>query len=108
MPFNIQTSESDEGPVHKFLLPVPSVPDRATGAPGPDLSTESVVIPMRGRARSRWTLCVSSQVGCAMGCAFCATGRMGFVRNLAAWEMVEQVVRIAQDSEHPVRGVVFR
>ena len=42
-----------------------------------------------------------------MGCAFCATGRMGFVRNLAAWEMVDQVVRIAQDSEHPVRGVVF-
>jgi 23S rRNA (adenine2503-C2)-methyltransferase len=39
----------------------------------------------------RVTLCISSQVGCAMGCAFCATGRMGFVRNLTAGEIVGQV-----------------
>ena len=69
---------------------------------------EAVRIPLLHRAGDEKTIaCVSSQVGCAMGCAFCATGRMGFVRNLAAWEMVDQVVRIAQDSEHPVRGVVF-
>jgi 23S rRNA (adenine2503-C2)-methyltransferase len=42
-----------------------------------------------------------------MGCDFCATGRIGFVRNLSAWEMVDSVVRIAVDSPHPVRGVVF-
>lgn len=40
----------------------------------------------------RHTVCASSQIGCALGCAFCATGRMGFVRNLSAGEIVEQVV----------------
>ena len=42
-----------------------------------------------------------------MGCEFCATGRMGFRRNLAAWEIVDQVIKIQADSPHPVRGVVF-
>ncbi len=69
---------------------------------------EAVRIPLLHRAGAeKYVVCVSSQVGCAMGCAFCATGRMGFVRNLAAWEMVDQVVRIQADSEHPVRGAVF-
>src|SRR5690349_4990912 len=40
----------------------------------------------------RATVCVSSQVGCAMGCTFCATGQMGFTRNLKAGEIVEQVI----------------
>ena len=55
----------------------------------------------------KYVVCVSSQVGCAMGCQFCATGRMGFRRNLAAWEIVDQVVKIQADSPAPVRGVVF-
>ncbi|MBN1573028.1 MAG: 23S rRNA (adenine(2503)-C(2))-methyltransferase RlmN [Deltaproteobacteria bacterium] len=49
---------------------------------------ESVIIP-DGRKR---TLCVSSQVGCPLGCAFCLTGRMGFVRNLTCAEIVGQVI----------------
>ena len=69
---------------------------------------EAVRIPLVHRAgEEKYIVCVSSQVGCAMGCAFCATGRMGFVRNLSAWEMVDQVVRVQRDSEFPVRGVVF-
>ena len=48
---------------------------------------ESVLIPDQGRH----TLCVSSQVGCAMGCRFCLTGTMGFKRNLTAAEMVNQI-----------------
>lgn len=48
---------------------------------------ESVWIPEGRRA----TLCISSQAGCAYGCAFCATGTMGFQRNLAAWEITGQV-----------------
>ena len=40
----------------------------------------------------RATVCISSQVGCAMGCTFCATGQMGFTRNLSAGEIVEQVI----------------
>ncbi len=69
---------------------------------------ETVRIPLVHRAGAeKYVVCVSSQVGCGMGCAFCATGRMGFVRNLSAWEMVDQVVRVRQDSDYPVRGVVF-
>ena len=77
-----------------------------TGAGGEPF--ESVRIPLLHRAEdSKYVACISSQVGCAMGCAFCATGRMGFRRNLAAWEMVDQVMQIQADSAHPVRGVVF-
>jgi len=49
---------------------------------------EAVIIPATGRT----TLCVSSQVGCAMKCAFCATARMGLRRNLSAGEIVGQVI----------------
>lgn len=69
---------------------------------------EAVRIPLLHRADDqKYIVCVSSQVGCAMGCSFCYTGRMGFIRNLSAWEMVDQVLKIRDDSEHPVRGVVF-
>src|SRR5438045_2192776 len=40
----------------------------------------------------RATVCISSQVGCAMGCTFCATGQMGFTRNLSSGEILEQVL----------------
>lgn len=69
---------------------------------------EAVRIPLLHRpGDEKYVVCVSSQVGCAMGCAFCATGRLGFSRHLSAWEMVDQVIRIRADSEYPVRGVVF-
>lgn len=45
----------------------------------------------------RLTVCFSTQAGCAMGCAFCATGRGGFVRDLSAGEMVDQVLTVAGD-----------
>jgi len=44
----------------------------------------------------RNTVCVSSQVGCPMACSFCATGKMGFTRNLDKWEIVEQVLFFAR------------
>jgi 23S rRNA (adenine2503-C2)-methyltransferase len=69
---------------------------------------ETVRIPLLHRPEARkYIVCVSSQVGCALGCAFCATARLGFKRNLAAWEIVDQVVHVQNDSPHPVRGVVF-
>jgi 23S rRNA (adenine2503-C2)-methyltransferase len=55
---------------------------------------EAVLIPS-GRRR---TLCISSQAGCALGCTFCATGRMGFRRNLTAFEIAGQVREIVLDS----------
>jgi 23S rRNA (adenine2503-C2)-methyltransferase len=67
---------------------------------------EAVRIPLE---RPRWSVCVSSQVGCALGCVFCETGRLGFTRNLEAWEMVEQVLTIRREGpERPVTGVVFQ
>jgi 23S rRNA (adenine2503-C2)-methyltransferase len=69
---------------------------------------ETVRIPLLHREDDpKYVVCVSSQVGCALACAFCATGRMGFRRNLETWEIVDQVVKVQADSEHPVRGVVF-
>lgn len=56
--------------------------------PHSDLRLESVLMPERGRL----TLCVSSQVGCAQGCHFCQTGKMGLLRQLTAAEIVSQVV----------------
>jgi 23S rRNA (adenine2503-C2)-methyltransferase len=69
---------------------------------------EAVRIPLLHHEEDqKYIACVSSQVGCAMGCAFCYTGKMGFKRNLSAWEMVDQVLQLQADSAHPVRGVVF-
>lgn len=70
---------------------------------------ETVRIPLE-RA-GRFSVCVSSQVGCALACAFCATGRLGLLRNLETWEIVEQVriVRRGLDrSRERVHGVVFQ
>jgi len=68
---------------------------------------EAVRIPLEHP--DRFTVCVSSQVGCALACAFCATGRLGLARNLAAWEIVEQVrVVRARLPRGRVHGVVFQ
>jgi 23S rRNA (adenine2503-C2)-methyltransferase len=69
---------------------------------------ESVRIPLE-RA-GRFAACVSSQVGCALACAFCATGRMGLSRNLEAWEIVEQVRALRADLPEGgrIHGVVFQ
>jgi 23S rRNA (adenine2503-C2)-methyltransferase len=50
-------------------------------------SIETVFIPEKGRG----TLCISSQVGCALDCSFCSTGKQGFNRNLANWEIIAQM-----------------
>ncbi len=65
---------------------------------------EAVRIPL---FEEKYVVCVSSQVGCALACDFCATGRLGFQRNLETWEMVDQVMRIRAEADRPVRGVVF-
>ena len=58
---------------------------------------EGVFMPYENRV----TLCLSSQVGCAMGCTFCATGQMGILRNLSAAEIVGQVVAMLNHHGHP-------
>lgn len=62
---------------------------------------EAVLIPefFDDGVADRLTVCISSQVGCVFGCAFCATGRMGFFRNLSHGEIVDQVVHVNRISE---------
>ncbi len=71
---------------------------------------ETVRIPLH--KEGRFSVCVSSQVGCALGCAFCATGTMGLVRHLAAWEIVEQIRTVSRELRAEglgrVHGVVFQ
>lgn len=72
---------------------------------------ESVRIPLE--RQGRFSVCVSSQAGCALACAFCATGKMGLLRNLEAWEIVEQVRAVrcdlqAEGRAERVHGVLFQ
>lgn len=64
---------------------------------------ETVMIPEDDRI----TVCVSTQVGCAMGCTFCATGQLGYVRNLSSAEIVGQVLAVRHDIKRRVSNIVF-
>ncbi|MCJ7595187.1 MAG: 23S rRNA (adenine(2503)-C(2))-methyltransferase RlmN [Desulfobacterales bacterium] len=75
---HVKTEESEDG-TKKFLFRL---------LDGPFI--ETVLIPERGH----FTLCISSQAGCAMGCLFCLTGRQGLRRNLAPSEIIEQVIQV--------------
>jgi 23S rRNA (adenine2503-C2)-methyltransferase len=57
--------------------------------------------------RKRRTVCLSSQVGCALGCSFCATGKMGFQRNLSAGEIVDQLLTIQRILNVEVTNIVI-
>ncbi len=62
---------------------------------------------MRFDNRANLTACVSSQVGCAVNCSFCATGKGGFKRNLTSSEIIEQVLTIQRDTGLKVTNIVF-
>lgn len=75
---------------------------------------ETVILPSTGQDGSvRIAQCVSSQIGCAMGCTFCSTGTMGFIRNMTAGEILSQVLvarmRLGDNRiDHPIiRNLVF-
>jgi len=68
--------------------------------------SEAVRIPLE--REGRFTVCLSSQVGCAMQCTFCATGRLGLTRNLAAWEMVSAWRVVRAEAPGRVTGAVFQ
>jgi 23S rRNA (adenine2503-C2)-methyltransferase len=70
------------------------------------LLVEGVMIPSGSRA----TVCISSQVGCSLGCRFCATGQLGFSRNLSAGEIFDQVTgirKLIRDDDTNVSNIVF-
>ena len=62
---------------------------------------------MRFDNRANLSACVSSQVGCKMGCDFCATAKRGFVRNLETYEIISQILTIQQDTGLKITNVVF-
>ena len=57
--------------------------------------------------RKRTTVCISSQVGCAVDCKFCATASMGFIKNLSVGEIVDQVIHLQTQSKSRITNVVF-
>ena len=62
---------------------------------------------MRFDNRANLTACVSSQIGCAVNCSFCATGKRGFIRNLTYKEIIEQVLTIQRDTGLKVTNIVY-
>ncbi len=85
-------SRSGDGATYKFLLRLSD-----------GLVSESVVIPMRNYK----ALCISSQVGCKMGCTFCETAQMGFLRHLTPGEIVAQVMVARHVLGERIENVVF-
>jgi len=68
---------------------------------------ESVLIKDQGTGSDRMTVCVSSQVGCAMGCTFCETAKLGFKRNLEAGEIIDQLCHVRRISGQLNNNIVF-
>jgi 23S rRNA (adenine2503-C2)-methyltransferase len=72
---------------------------------------ESVLIPaspaLYGEESDRRTICISTQVGCAYGCKFCASGLEGFCRNLRANEIVDQILAVERESGEKIDNIVF-
>ena len=76
---------------------------------------ETVVIPQSTEKNTRYSLCISTQVGCPVGCQFCATGSSGFQRSLEAYEMIGQFLgskrelmkRLKQNDENIISNVVY-
>ena len=85
LPIALATASSD-GFTHKYLLALNDAE-----------KIETVLMRFTGRV----TACVSSQVGCAMGCVFCATGQMGYTRHLTPGEIVAQAVHVARALRSP-------
>ncbi|WP_394847971.1 radical SAM protein [Pendulispora brunnea] len=97
----VREESSQLDPFRKLLL-------RRADDDAKDELFETVRIPLE--RPGRYSVCVSSQVGCALACTFCATGRLGLRRNLETWEIVEQVrwVRRGLGPGERVHGVVFQ
>ncbi len=95
----VEVVERAEDPSDGFVKYLLRSPDGAL--------SEAVRIPLE--APGRYSICLSSQVGCAMGCVFCATGRLGLGRNLAAWEIVSAFCQVRDELPDGARitGAVF-
>lgn len=90
----LKSVKSEDGTCKKFLF---QLKDKE--------KIESVLI----KEKKRITLCISTQVGCALGCLFCATGKMGFKRDLTSGEIVDQIISVKSHSkpEEKITNVVL-
>jgi 23S rRNA (adenine2503-C2)-methyltransferase len=68
---------------------------------------ETVLLRNDNSDDGRLTICISSQVGCAMGCTFCATAKLGFKRNLSTGEILEQISRVRRETDLSNNNIVF-
>jgi len=68
---------------------------------------ESVLIKNEGHADGRLTICISSQVGCPMGCKFCETAKIGFIRNLTSGEILDQICHVRRITGLSNNNIVF-
>jgi 23S rRNA (adenine2503-C2)-methyltransferase len=99
----LERDESPEGTVVKFVSRLQG--ESVRGAPA---DVESVLIPMIGSTHQlKYTLCVSSQIGCAMGCGFCETAQMGLIRSLTPAEIVSQWWNARHVVGFEVSNIVF-
>ena len=91
---------SDGQAVETVMIPA------AAAHPRRGISSAARMVPPRSEETARRTVCVSTQVGCAYRCGFCASGMKGFLRDLSAGEIVQQVVQVERylKTEHPVPG----
>lgn len=93
--------EADRGQTVKYLFRLDD---------GRTIETVVMHYDATARSRARTTICVSSQVGCPIGCSFCATGRSGFDRNLSEAEIVDQFLNASRDlgpKQRALTNVVF-
>ena len=111
LPLNIRSSLEE-----KFLLNSLKTVTRQTSKDGTTkllletadgLQFETVMIPETRSDENRRTLCVSTQVGCGFDCAFCATGKLQFKRNLSAEEIISQLITAERELGCKITNVVF-
>ncbi len=94
----LELVERIESPADHFVKYLFRSPDGAL--------SEAVRIPLE--KPGRFSVCLSSQVGCAMQCAFCATGRLGLTRNLETWEMLSAFLTVRDEAPGRVVGALFQ
>ncbi|MEB3245206.1 MAG: 23S rRNA (adenine(2503)-C(2))-methyltransferase RlmN [Vampirovibrionales bacterium] len=108
----LHTREQSRDGTQKFLFELASpanLPGPATGAASPANASpyriESVLMPYQ--ERGTLSACISSQAGCAVGCHFCATAKLGFKRQLTVAEIVDQYLYVQHLAQAEVRNIVF-
>ncbi|MFP4498142.1 MAG: 23S rRNA (adenine(2503)-C(2))-methyltransferase RlmN [Vulcanimicrobiota bacterium] len=84
----IERKKSETGDTEKFLFELED-----------GNRIEAVLMRYPEQKQGRATVCISSQVGCAQGCSFCASGKLGFIRNLTTAEIIDQVIQIQNEAD---------